>query len=181
MKRSNRLILLIGVFLAALAFVFVVILLSSPTSPGPSTGGETPPPAELDTVVAARDIPLGITVTAAMVTSQKILADDREAGALGNVSQAIGKVARQTILKGQQVTVTDFEDTGSNGHIDCLAGFTGMAVQVDQVSGGGNLIKSGDLGDSVAQVRRPDHGHCPITSLVAPINRHAPGRSRAAL
>jgi len=30
LKRSNRLILLIGVFLAALAFVFVVVLLGGP-------------------------------------------------------------------------------------------------------------------------------------------------------
>ncbi|HEX5591452.1 MAG TPA: hypothetical protein VFX65_14260, partial [Candidatus Limnocylindrales bacterium] len=72
MKRSNRLILLIGVFLAALAFVFVVILLTGDQDPTTSPGS-TAAPTETDVVVAARDIPLGVTVTAAMVTTQKIL------------------------------------------------------------------------------------------------------------
>ena len=153
MKRSNRLILLIGVFLAALAFVFVVILLSSPTAPGTGSPGEpTAPPAELDTVVAARDIPLGVTVTAAMVTTQKILTDDREVGALGNPSQAIGKVARKSILRGQQVTTAAFLSESSPSSIECLAGFTCMAIQVDQVSGVGTLIKTGDYVDVVAQI-----------------------------
>jgi pilus assembly protein CpaB len=154
LKRSNRLILLIGVFLAALAFVFIVILLSGGGGGGGGGGGSeaTAPPAELETVVAARDIPLGVTVTAAMVTTQKILANDREIGALGNTGQAIGKVARQTITKGQQVTSAQFTDTGTSGRIECLPGFTCMAVQVDQVSGVGTLIKSGDYVDLVAQV-----------------------------
>jgi Flp pilus assembly protein CpaB len=153
LKRSNRLILLIGVFLAALAFVFVVILLSGNGGGGGGGGGEaTQPPAELDTVVAARDIPLGVTVTAAMVTTQKILAADRELGALGNTGQAIGKVARQSITKGQQVTTFHFSDTGATTRIECPAGLSCMAVQVDQVSGVGTLIKSGDFVDMVAQI-----------------------------
>jgi pilus assembly protein CpaB len=152
LKRSNRLILLIGVFLAALAFVFVVILLGGGTTPSGTGGGPTAPPAELDTVVAARDIPLGVTVTAAMVTTQKIVVADRVAGALGSVSQAIGQVARQSITRGQQVSVLQFTDTGATSSIECPAGFTCMAVQVDQVSGVGTLIKSGDYVDIVANV-----------------------------
>ncbi|MEW5991558.1 MAG: Flp pilus assembly protein CpaB [Chloroflexota bacterium] len=161
MKRSNRLILLIGVFLAALAFVFVVILLQ-PGTTGPTGGEPTAPPAELDTVVAARDIPLGVTVTAAMVTTQKIKTDDREVNALGNPSQAIGKVARQTITRGQQITSAAFLSVSSPTSIECLAGFTCMAVQVDQVSGVGTLIKTGDYVDLVAQVS-PEF---PLTMIV---------------
>jgi Flp pilus assembly protein CpaB len=153
LKRSNRLILLIGVFLAVLAFVFVVILLSGGSGDGGGGGGEaTAPPAELDTVIAARDIPLGVTVTAAMVTTQKIVSADREPGALGNTGQAIGKVARQTISKGQQVTSFQFTDTGATTRVECPAGFTCMAIQVDQLSGVGTLIKTGDFVDMVAQV-----------------------------
>ena len=153
MKRSNRLILLIGVFLAALAFVFVVILLSGGNNGGTSgPGASTPPPAELETVVAARDIPLGVTVTAAMVTTQKILVPDREVGALGNTSQAIGKVARATVTKGQQLTTAVFLSQSSPTSIECLAGFTCVAIQVDQVSGVGTLIRTGDYVDLVAQI-----------------------------
>jgi Flp pilus assembly protein CpaB len=152
LKRSNRLILLIGVFLAALAFVFVVILLGPGNTPDGGPSGTSAPPTELDTVVAARDIPLGVTVTAAMVTTQKIPTDNREVGALGNTSQAIGKVARQSILRGQQVTAGAFVSVSSPTSIECLAGFTCMAVQVDQVSGVGTLIKTGDYVDLVAQI-----------------------------
>ena len=166
MKRSNRLILLIGVFLAALAFVFIVILLGGNSPSQIGDNGATPPPAELDTVVAARDIPLGVTVTAAMVTTQTILVTDREIGALGNTGQAIGKVARQTITKGQQVTSAQFTDSGTSGRIECLPGFTCIAVQVDQVSGVGTLIKTGDYVDLVAQVSPA----FPTTTFVDPDN-----------
>ncbi|TAK02074.1 MAG: Flp pilus assembly protein CpaB [Chloroflexota bacterium] len=152
MKRSNRLILLIGVFLAALAFVFVVILLSGDPDGDGVPSGTAAPPAELDTVVAARDIPLGVTVTAAMVTTQKIQTTDREVGALGDPSQAIGKVARASVLRGQQVTSNIFLNQSSPTSIECLVGFSCMAVQVDQVSGVGTLIKSGDYVDLVANV-----------------------------
>ncbi|MCI0582574.1 MAG: Flp pilus assembly protein CpaB [Chloroflexi bacterium] len=171
MKRSNRLILLIGVFLAALAFVFVVILLSGGGNNGPTTpGGPTAAPAELDTVVAARDIPLGVTVTAAMVTTQKIKTNDREVGALGNPSQAIGKVARKTVLRGQQVTAAAFLSSASPTEIECLAGFTCIAVQVDQVSGVGTLIKTGDYVDVVAQIsiNPPAKVDFPINYFVDP-------------
>jgi pilus assembly protein CpaB len=152
LKRSNRLILLIGVFLAALAFVFVVVLLGGNTNPDGTPTGSAAPPTELDTVIAAKDIPLGVTVTAAMVTSQKIVIADRETGALGNVTQAIGKVARQTITKGLQVTSFQFSDSGAASNIEVPAGFTAIAVQVDQLSGVGTLIKKGDYVDVVAQV-----------------------------
>ncbi|HSO29293.1 MAG TPA: Flp pilus assembly protein CpaB [Candidatus Sulfomarinibacteraceae bacterium] len=150
MKRSNRLILLIGVFLAALAFVFVIVLLG-----GGQTGGGTSasaPPTEVETVIAARDIPLGVTVTAAMVTTQVLPVTVQEAGVYADVTQAIGKVARQSITKGQQVTAYQFSDLGTAGKVEVPAGYTGIAVQVDQVSGAGTLIKTGDYVDIVASV-----------------------------
>jgi Flp pilus assembly protein CpaB len=152
LKRSNRLILLIGVFLAALAFVFVVVLLGG--GGGGLTGGTATaaPPVEVETVVAARDIPLGVTVTAAMVTTQTLAVTIQEPGAYVDVSQAIGKVARQTITKGQQITSFQFSDSGAAGNIECRAGFSCIAVQVDQVSGVGTLIKTGDYVDIVANV-----------------------------
>ena len=64
MKRSNRLVLLVGVFLAIVAFVGVILF---------SGGGrqQNPPAQELEqpTVVAAVDIPLGAKITADKVTT----------------------------------------------------------------------------------------------------------------
>ena len=62
MKRSNRLILLIGFFLAAVAFVGVVLLLGSGRAA--ATANE-PGVDALNTtiVVTTADIPLGTTIT----------------------------------------------------------------------------------------------------------------------
>ena len=65
MRRSNRLVVLVGLFLAVVAFLGVFMLLSNkqPTSPG---GGK------VDQVIAATDIPLGTTITKDMVTTQQV-------------------------------------------------------------------------------------------------------------
>jgi len=150
LKRSNRLILLIGVFLAALAFVFIVVILGGGGS-GPGSSQATAAPSKLPTVVAARDIPLGVAVTSDMLTTKTLATDVRSPSVYGDPSQAVGQVARTNIKKDQQVTPALFTDSGAS-HVDCPAGFTCMAVQVDQVSGVGTLIKSGDYVDVVAQV-----------------------------
>jgi len=150
-RSSNRLILLIGIFLAAVVAVGVMFLLSGQPSGGGGTG-PTPPPAKAATVVAARDIPLGVTVTLAMVTTQEILVADRVAGALGDKGAAVGQVARQSITAGQQISALHFLDQGSTSRLECPAGLSCIAVQVDQLSGVGTLIKTGDYVDLVAGV-----------------------------
>jgi Flp pilus assembly protein CpaB len=150
LKRSNRLILLIGVFLAAVAFVFIVLLLQG--SGGGNTGspGSSAPPAKIATVIAARDIPLGVKITPDMVTTEDLDPAARNAGALVNTSQAIGNIARQSITTGQQITTVAFADVNTN--VEVPAGFTAIAVQVDQVTGAGTLIKKGDYVDVIAQI-----------------------------
>ena len=64
----------------------------------------------------------------------------------------MGQVARANIKKDQQVTLALTTDTGASTHVECPAGFTCRAVQVDQVSGVGTLIKTGDYVDIVAQI-----------------------------
>ncbi|MES2211167.1 MAG: Flp pilus assembly protein CpaB [Chloroflexota bacterium] len=149
MKRSNRLVLLIGVFLAALAFVFVVILLGNGTT-GTSPNASAPP-AKIATVVAARDVALGVTITKDMLKTQEFAPDVRLPGAFGDPSQVVGSVTRVSIKSGQQITAATFaEQSGAN--LQVPAGFTAIAVQVDQVSGVGTLIKTGDYVDIVAGV-----------------------------
>ena len=151
MKRSNRLILLIGVFLAALAFVIVVIALNG-NSQTPGPGSTAAPPTKLATVVAARDIALGVAVTSDMLTTKTLETTVRLAGAFGDPSQVVGQVARQNIKRDQQLTTALFQDNGTVGSVTCPAGLTCMSVQVDQVSGVGTLIKSGDYVDVIAQL-----------------------------
>lgn len=148
MKRSNRLILLVGVVLAAVAFVAIVFLFS-----GGSGGGTAnqPPPTELDTVIASTDIPLGTQVRQDMIKVQKVLIENRAADAFGDPSQVIGQIARTTIVANAQMTKSMFATNGlANPPGPLLAkGLRAQAVQVDQVSGVGTLIQTGDRVDAV--------------------------------
>ena len=63
MKRSNRLVLLVGVFLAIVAFIGILLL-----SGGGGPKSSTPEvPTELPTVIATQDIPLGTAIRADQV------------------------------------------------------------------------------------------------------------------
>ncbi len=146
MKRSNRLVLLVGIFLAIIAFVGI-LLLSSSTQQQPANL----PPTELPTVIAAKDIPLGSRVTADQLKIENKAITARDADAFGDVSQVVGKIVRQNVVAGAAVTGTTLSG-GAQGQIldiDCPATFRCMSVQVDQVTGVGTVIKSGDYVDMV--------------------------------
>ena len=144
MKRSNCLVLLIGIFLAVVAFVLIVVLLGQPTSGGPR--GSATPPANLPTVIAAEDIPLGATVTEAMLTTQELPTTQRLPGALQSPSQAIGQIVRQPVTAGQQITNFTF---GGSQKFVVPPGQRAMSVQVDALSGVGTAIQAGDYIDMV--------------------------------
>ena len=95
MKRSNRLVLLVGVFLAIVAFIGILLLQGSP---GPSP--ETAVPTELPTVIATQDIPLGTAIRADQVKTETKSVDARDPDAFGDVSQVIGKIVRQPVVTG---------------------------------------------------------------------------------
>ena len=146
MKRSNRLVLLIGIFLAVVAFVLIIIMLQ----------GNTPNPQddinrrEVNVVVAAKDVPLGAKFTADSVTTKTVKETDKPSDSYADTSQVIGQTARQAVTTGQLITsVTLGSNNTSLTTIDCPATLVCMAVQVDQVSGVGTLIKSGDHVDMV--------------------------------
>lgn len=147
MKRSNRLVLLIGIFLAVVAFVLVLISLQ-----GNSTGpNQTQTPTTTHWVVAKIDIPLGSKITADMVDSsgEKPIAD-KPLNGYGDVSDVIGKTARANITAGQAITSDVFLGaTSSILNLEVPAGKVAMAIQVDQVSGVGTLAKAGDHVDMI--------------------------------
>ena len=158
MKRSNRLVLLVGVFLAIVAFVGILLLSSGPKQ---STGPEAPP-TELPTVVAAKDIPLGSRITADQVTTKVIPVIGRDTDAFGDVSQVVGKIVRQNVAIGAAITATTLTG-GQQGQIldiQTPPGQRSIAVQVDQVTGVGTVIKTGDYVDMVVgfevEVLSPD-------------------------
>jgi len=144
LKRSNRLVLLIGVFLALVAFVGVIML---------SGGGGTKPAApvtEGPVVVAVADIPLSAKVTADQVAVKTLALTAILPGAYTDPSQVVGKVVRQAVTSGAQLTGDTFAASTSVLNIETPAGLRGISVQVDQVTGVGTVIKTGDYVDMVA-------------------------------
>ncbi len=115
----------------------------------------TPPVTELDTVVATVDIPIGVQVTADMVTETPLPAEGRSPTAFGDVTQVIGQTVRQQVLTGAQLTADTFGATGAGTilEIDVPTGKRAITVQVDQVTGVGTVIKTGDFVDMVVGIR----------------------------
>jgi len=145
LKRSNRLILLIGVFLAVVAFVLIVILLGNTDKSG-GGGGAPASPQPISTVIAAQDIPLGAAITEAMLTTQNLPPAQRLSGAFQIPSQVVGQQARQSVTKGAQITTQTI--SGSN-KFEVPAGQRAMSVQVDATSGVGTAIQAGDHVDLI--------------------------------
>jgi len=153
---------LLGIFLAALTFV--VVLLIRPGTGGPNGAAATAsaPPVNLPTVVAAVDIPLGTVITTDMVSTQTLPVTNRDAGVLGDVSQAIGHTTRTALVTGAQVHPTDFQNRAVP--ITVPPGRRAFSIAVNQLTGVGNLI---DVGDSVDIVISLGPDAFPVVQVLA--------------
>ena len=160
MRRTSRLVLLLGIFLAALTFV-VVLLMSGPGGLGGATATQSLPPAQLPTVVANADIPLGTVVTADMITTRTLAANLVDSGALGDVSQAVGKTTRTAIVAGAQVHAGDFQNRAIN--ISVPPGERAFTIQVNELTGVGNLL---DVGDNIDLIISLGGGAFPVTQVL---------------
>lgn len=147
MKRSNRLVLLVGFFLAIVAFVGILLVLQSPATPN----GATAVPTDGPVVVAKADIALSTRIRADQVEIKKVPLAAISAGAFADVSQVIGQVARQPVTTGGQITATTLSGGVSGAILDVNtpAGLRAIAVRVDQTSGVGTIIKAGDYVDAI--------------------------------
>jgi len=148
-RRTSRLVLLLGIFLAALTFV-VVLFLQGNTS-GPAQPQASLPPTQLPVVVAASDIQLGTVVTEDLLTTRTIAVPSIETNALGDVSQAVGKTTRTNITAGQQVHSTDFQNRAVP--ITVPTGKRAFPIQVNELTGVLNLLDVGDTVDLAISLR----------------------------
>ena len=148
MKRSNRLVLLIGIFLALVAFVLIIVLLGQGGSTG--TAGPSAAPTTAKVVVATQDIALGDKIVESQVGLKDIPVAERPATAFGDTSLVVGQIARTSVVKGQLVTTVVLNGGGSIENIEVPAGFVAMSVQVDQATGVGTIIKPGDFVDVIS-------------------------------
>jgi pilus assembly protein CpaB len=153
LKRSNRLILLIGILLAAIVAVAVIMLLKD-------QGTDTPgPDLNMTTyTVAAVDIPLGTLVTTEMVLEKDVKITEKPADAYTLASDVIGNTTTTNVLTGQNIGPQTFSTTTVDTNIARLLGpgQRAMSVQVDQVSGVGTLVVPGDRVDVVLGIAGTD-------------------------
>lgn len=145
MKRSNRLVLLVGVFLAIVAFVGILLLVRQ--TPEPTVVVPTDGPV----VVAKADIPLSTKIRLDQIEVKTVALSAILPGAFSDPSQVIGQIVRESVGIGAQVTATTLSG-GSTGLIDnltCPLTLRCVSVKVDQLTGVGTVIKTGDYVDMV--------------------------------
>jgi Flp pilus assembly protein CpaB len=145
-KRSNRLVILVGVLLAVLAFVAIVILLNQREA-------EVAPEEVLQTVlVATEDIDIGEEITPAKVEEQEINPEAVQGTALASSSAVAGQPALFAIPEGSQVT-GEVIGLGRTDVIDISErlnpGEKAIAFQVDRATGLDFLVTEGDTIDIV--------------------------------
>jgi Flp pilus assembly protein CpaB len=155
LKRSNRLILLIGLFLAVVAFVGVIMLTGNTSSGGGTVAGPSPSPTTAKVVKATVDIPAGSTVTASMVELDEVPLAAAGPDTIPDTGNAIGRTIRQSVTKGETLGYSFFVSSGVEANItDGLPrGLRAMAIQVSQVTGVGTLIQNGDHVDVVISMK----------------------------
>jgi Flp pilus assembly protein CpaB len=145
-KRSNRLVILVGVLLAVLAFVGIVVLLNQ--DGGGGGGGE---PTTVTVTVATEDIAIGDPVTPDVAETQQLAQDAVEQTRVPDPSLLTGRPATVPIPAGAQITYekAGLVGTVSNVEAQLEPGEKAIAFQVDRVTGLDFLITQGDHIDIV--------------------------------
>ena len=146
MKRSNRLVILVGVLLAVMAFVGIVVLL------GRSSGPNTATPTTVKVLVAKADIAIGDAVTPDKVVVKDVDPTAVSGTRFSDPSQLTGSPALYPIAKDQQVS-QESVGLGANTNV-CITcqlqpGEKAIAFQVDRVTGLDFLVQPGDHIDIV--------------------------------
>ncbi len=147
--RSNRLIIVVGVVLAIVAFVGITAFLGSQQS----TAG--PQATTRNVLVANEDIEVGEEVTPAKVEVRQVAPDAVSGTPLADPSMLGQRAALFSVAQGQQVNQETFGNT-TNGRLDIAGqlrpGERAVAFQVDRVTGLDFMLQQGDVIDVVVSV-----------------------------
>jgi Flp pilus assembly protein CpaB len=174
LKRSNRLVLLVGVFLAIVAFVAVIVLAGNGSNNGGPRASAAPTTGNV--VVATADIPLSTRIGADQVTVKVLDLSSILPGAFSDPSQIIGRIVRQPVRTGAQITTdTIGAVSGTVVDVQVPAGLRAIAVRVDQTSGVGTVIKSGDYVDSIIALNEQTFSSIVPTSSAGVVTVVNPG------
>jgi Flp pilus assembly protein CpaB len=169
-KRSNRLVILVGVLLAVLAFVGIVVLLGQKSTTQP----EAKPTVTV--IVAKADIAIGDSVTPDLVETKAVDPAAVVGTRIADPSALTGAPALFPISAGSQVSAESLGGgSGKNLCITCQlkAGEKAIAFQVERVTGLDFLIQPGDHIDILfrgeVQVLQPTVDSNPANPRFEPI------------
>jgi pilus assembly protein CpaB len=149
LKRSNRLFIVVGILLAAVAFVAVLLLASRPAP-------DDAAPLTVAVVVATAEIPVGTQLTPDMLTTEE-RPEAQAVDSYGSPDEVVGEIVRRDVAAGQVLRTTDFEvGEFAITAADVPAGQRAIAVALDKVGSVGFLVQAGDSVDIVLAVRDGD-------------------------
>lgn len=155
MKRSNRLVILVGVLLAVLAFVGIVVVLNGQGGTN-NPNGQTPTAKVL---VAKAAIAIGDPVTPDKVETKDVDPNAVTPDSLTDPSQVGGQPALTNVAAGSQVTKATIGTAGGGVPVDLSAslkaGERAVGFQVDAVTGASFLIQEGDTIDVILRAEVP--------------------------
>jgi Flp pilus assembly protein CpaB len=145
-KRSNRLVILVGVLLAVLAFVAIVILLNQ------RTAEPTVEEITQTVLVATEDIAIGDPVTPEVVEEQEINPEAITGTPLASTTSVSGEPAIFAIPAGSQVSAEAIgrgDEFAVNIAAQLQPGEKAVSFLVDPVTGLDFLVKPGDSIDII--------------------------------
>ena len=149
MKRSNRLVILVGVLLAVLAFVAIVILLNQQRGTDPSTAT----PVTEAVLVATQAIEVGDPVTPEVVEVRQVDPEAVQGTPLRDPSAVAGQPAIFAIPAESQVNAEAIGIAVGRPSTDIARllqpGEKAVTFQVDRATGVDFLVKAGDTIDIV--------------------------------
>lgn len=153
MKRSNRLVLMLGLVLAVVAFGGIMAY-------GAPRGAAAPAPVQRVAVVtAAQDLALGTLVADDQLSLIQMPIGDA-ADTYREREQVVGLVVRRHMRAGEAFRSSDFTTVGAPEAAaivgDLGPGQRAMAVRVDELSGVGSLVQAGDRVDVMLSLTEGD-------------------------
>jgi pilus assembly protein CpaB len=147
-ERTNRLLFMGAVGLAAIAAIFVFVALSNFGGTDGGGGGGSG-----SAVVTTQDVGVGTVLTADMLQVVSVPGDALVAGAFTDKSKAVGLKALYPLAKGEQVSSAKVVGKGAEegkgiGWVT-PPGKRAVSVEIDQTTSAGGLIVAGDHVDVI--------------------------------
>ena len=164
MKRSNRLLILLGLLIAISASLAAAAYVSSGggggTSNAEASATPTPEPT-VEVVAAATDIPAGTQITAEMLQMKTVTISERDAygsDTFDKIDNVVDRLAGSDITKDQVIVASkdllapgSFLD-GKSLRDSIRPGMVAISMELDQTNGVGTIIVPGDHVDVILSV-----------------------------